>query len=639
VIDDAMAFPAEAIPAGQRRWRHFGPAAVGALAAGVALAAFGVWALLRHQQPGPSQQTARLAIMLPPAYRMLIPENRRDFNVSPDGRYIAFCFGGNTSGGHLAVRALDRMEVKVLSSIPEARSPFFSPDSRWIGFFEGPDLKKVSVNGGAAIVIGRNVNGYSASWADDNTIVFDSGRGLLSLPASGGAPTLLASPQAGEGEYVLPSVLPGHRGVLFTIRQRSPWLGGEARRLAADSENVQVAVLDFATGRHKTLIHGGTAAEYSRSGHLLYAITRTLFAARFDLDRLEMLGDPVTVVQDLLMATSAGAASYAVSREGTLVYVPGASRLLSLVWVDRNGVETPIPAPPRAYGYVKLSPDGAKAALEVREEDQDIFVWDFQQQALVRVTFDPALDTIPAWTPDGRWIVFGSNRNGVSNLYAQAADGTGDTLRLTTSDTAQFVNSITPDGRYALGAQWSPKTSYDIFLFPISGLMRRADAVSAAQANSSTQLLLQTPGTDFAAMISPDGHYFAYQSYESGMPEIYVRPFPRANEGRWQVSIDGGTGPIWARSGKELFYLNRERTLMSVAVQPAITNFRAGTPTKLLEANYATPGDFGSYDVAPDGKFLMMKEAGSTAPDASPASMVVVLNWFEELRAQSAAVK
>jgi tricorn protease-like protein len=396
----------------------------------------------------------------------------------------------------------------------------------------------------------------------------------------------------------------------------------------ADDENVQVAVLDRTTGRHKMLIRGGTAAEYARSGHLLYAIAGTLFAAKFDMDRLELRGDPVPVAKDVQMAVTAGPANYAVSHEGTLVYVPGASRRRSLVWVDRTGNETPVGAPAGAYQALSLSPDGTRVVIDIREE-QDLFLWDFRQKAMTKLTFDPSMDCGGAWTPDGRWIVFASTRNGLANVYAQAADGTGGVQRLTAADTAHFANSVAPNGTHVLGAQWSTKTAYDIIRFPLTRSAQRAGAESTPLV---PEILVQTPSGEYGAMISPDGRFFAYVSHESGRPEVYIRPYPRAGDGKWQVSTNGGTAPIWARNGKELYFLSSANTLMSVSVNTTRT-FGAGSPTKLLDARYAAPGELGIYDVSTDGRFLMMKETGPTEPDAAPASMIVVLNWFEELKA------
>jgi len=256
---------------------------------------------------------------------------------------------------------------------------------------------------------------------------------------------------------------------------------------------------------------------------------------------------------------------------------------------------------------------------------------------MTRLTFDPGMDCNPNWTPDGRRILFSSTRDGLANLYAQTD---GAVQRLTTSDAAQFVNSVTRDGAYMLVSQWTAKSRYDIFLFPFAALVQRSGVSSAPGMNYSSiaQALVQSPRTDHGAVISPDGRFFAYLSHESGRPEIWVRPFPRASEGRWQVSINGGTAPKWDPSGRELFYLSSANTLMSVAVQPSETTFRAGTPTKLLEAKYAAPGEYGIYDVSPDSRrFLMMKETDVFESTAAPADMIVVLNWFEDLEAQSAA--
>jgi serine/threonine-protein kinase len=619
-IDDALGFRAETVsPA--RQWSR-----LAAIAAGVTIVAAAaiavIWTFGKNPQPASAPRTARLAIMLPAASRMPLPERDRDLAVSPDGRYIAF----RVAGGSLALRALDRMELQLFAGVT-AIAPFFSPDSRWIGFFERGQIKKVSVAGGAPIAV-ASVDGDSATWTEENTIVFASGGALWSVPANGGTPAVLAKPES-EDEYTLPSAIPDRRGILFTIRQRSPFVAGKERRSVADSANIQVAVVDRATGRHKTLIRGASAAEYARSGHLLYAMAGTVFAVRFDVDRLEVRGDPAPVAQDVQMATNYVAANYAVSHEGTLVYVPAASRRRSLVWVDRTGNEIPVEAPAAAYHYIKLSPDGRRAALEIREE-QDIFVWDFRLKTMTKLTFDPSMDCIPAWTPDGRWVLFTSTRNGVANLYAQAFDGTGEVRRLTTADTAHFVNSVTPDGTHVLAAQWSPKTAYDIIHFPLKGLPQSSEVNSNALA---AETLVQTPGIDYAAMISPDGRFLAYLSHESGRQEIYVRPYPRASDGRWQVSPNGGTAPVWGRDGKELFYLSSANTLMSVKVNASSKTFSAGNPTKVLDATYTTPAEFGTYDVSPDGRFLMMKETGPAEPDAAPANIIVVLNWFEELKA------
>ena len=321
---------------------------------------------------------------------------------------------------------------------------FSSPDSRWIGFFANAELRKVSIIGGAAITL-CPLTGASlgASWGDDNTIVFatsDPTTGLWRVSADGGEPTVLTTPDAAEREsdHAFPSVLPGGRGVLFTI------MG------AGEADNAQVAVLDSRTGRRKTLVRGGSQAEYvdaspgtAQAGYLIYASAGTLRAVRFDLARLEVLGAPVTVVENV-MTKATGAANYSISRQGTLFYVSGGVNAQmtpkSLVWVDRSGREERINAPLRAYGAPRLSPDGTRLALNVSSDHQstDIWIWDLARETLRRLTFGPGINGLPLWTPDGRRIIFTSNRTGVFNLYSQAVDGTGAVDRLTTSANPQY---------------------------------------------------------------------------------------------------------------------------------------------------------------------------------------------------------
>jgi eukaryotic-like serine/threonine-protein kinase len=313
------------------------------------------------------------------------------------------------------------------------------------------------------------------------------------------------------------------------------------------------------------------------------------------------------------------------------------------VWVDRKGQETPIAAPPRQYTAPRLSPDGTRVALTIRDQEQDIWIWDLARGTpLTRLTFDPGIDQDPVWTPDGRRIVFASQRGGASNLSMQAADGTGGVERLTTGPDNQTPTWVAPDGTGVLGWTVSPKTKGDIVWFPIESSAGRSrsgpvSGVSLARAEP----LVSTPAMEFHPEISPNGRYMAYQSNESGRLEIYVRPFPRVNDGRWQLSTGGGTRPVWARNGRELFFVDPANTLMAVPVQASGATFAMGNPVKLFETAYAptlnSPRD---YDVTPDGqRFLMIRENVARDGNAMPAGMVVVQNWFEELRAKVATGK
>ena len=306
------------------------------------------------------------------------------------------------------------------------------------------------------------------------------------------------------------------------------------------------------------------------------------------------------------------------------------------MWVDRKGQETPTKAPPRLYAEPRLSPDGTRVALAIDDQEHDVWIWDLARETLTRLTFDPGVDESPVWTSDGRRVVFGSARAGASKLFIQAADGTGVAERLTTGADSQLPAFVAPDGTGVVGWVNAPKTRGDIVWFPLkaSASGSGSSLVSGARL-SSVEPLVQTVAIEFNPDISPDGRYLAYQSNESGRDEIYVRPFPRVNDGRWQVSTDGGTRPVWARNGRELFYVDLANTLTAVPVQTSGTTFAAGNPAKLFEtASAASLTSFRDYDVAPNGqRFLMIKE--NAARDQKPTrGMVVVQNWFEVLKAK-----
>jgi serine/threonine-protein kinase len=478
-----------------------------------------------------------------------------------------------------------------------------------------------------------------ASWGPDDTIVFatgDTSTGLLRVSAAGGEPKVLTTPDSAHGEvdHLFPSVLPNGRAVLFTITASGP------------IETAQVAVLDLTTGHYKTLIHVGSQAEYVEPGYLVYAVAGTLRAVRFDPVTLEVVSDPVPVVESVTTLRT-GAAEFSVSRTGALVYLPGGATTAtrSLVWVTRQGHEAPIAAaPPRAYLQPRLSPDGTRVAVFIADQRGDIWIYDLARQTLTRLTDAPAADQNPVWTPDSRRIIFASARVGAFNLFWQAADNTGTVERLTTSPNNQFPSSISPDGTRLIVRENVLKTGVDLRVLAMDpsaplgtgpttppGAGRSATAPGASP--RQTEPLVQTTFLEDSGQLSPDGHWLAYQSNESGRNEISVRPFPNVDSGHWTISTTGGVTPLWARSGKELYYLTLDGALMAVAIHspPA---FSAGTPTKLFDTRYFAGGNIRNYDVSRDGQtFLMIKDAAGD-PTSTPAGIVVVLNWVEELKAR-----
>jgi serine/threonine-protein kinase len=641
-IDDLISGTAPELPAvgtvPARRRRAFA-AAVAAFAAGAAVALFATW-LRPRALPVPAAAVSRFAIALPAGQTMAFSINDRDLALSADGRRVVFTAGPQSQ---LLVRALDQLQAAPVPGIINARAPFLSPDGNWIGFFDRFDegvttgpvaqrsaLRKVSSSGGPAIVVAP-VLGASrgAVWEPDDSIVFatsDTSTGILRVAANGGEPEVLTRPDRASGEldHVYPAPLPGGRAWLFTVT--TP---------AASGLGHHAAVLDTRTGQQRTILRTAAQAQYVPSGHLVYASAGTLWAVRFDLDALAVIGDPLPLVQSVL---TIGAAEFSVSSAGTLAYVPDRFETEGLLtWVSRDGTLEAIPAPRRRYLRVRLAPDGARVAAQIFEGDQhQIWLWDFgRDSSWRRLTFDQASSYGPIWTRDGRHIIYGSPRDtkfDIGNLYRRAASGSGSEDRLTTSDRQQRVNTITPDGTRLIFEVQTPDRDYDFMMLDLRNPSR-------------IETLLQTPFDERDAEISPDGRWMAYDSNESGQLQVYVRPFPTVADAQYQISTDGGRNPTWSPRGGELFFVSGT-SMMRVAVETAGGVFKSGNATRLfddpslvLDGRFGSVGTIRTYDVAPDGKrFLAIRlDDAADAAGAPRASLVVVQNWLEELKAAFAA--
>jgi serine/threonine-protein kinase len=594
-----------------------------AVVAGAVLAVGATWLTMRA--PLESPRLVRFAIVPSAATALAMNGADRDIAISPDGSHLVYR-GGRTDMAQLVVRPFDQLEGQALGGISGIRSPFISPDGHWIGFFGGPndELKKVSINGGPALALCR-YNGVTrgASWGPDGTIIFatnDSSTGLLSVPEGGGEPKVLTKPDTGNHEldHLFPSFLPGGKAVLFTITSS-----------ATPLQTAQIAALDLKTGQKKILLRGGSSAVYVETGHLVYAAGGTLRAVRFDPVRLEVLSDPVPVAEQV-MISGTGAANFAVSRTGTLVFVPAPAGLVnaggpqrSLVWLNRQGREEPLKAPNRAFTVPRVSPDGTRLAVDIRDQENDIWIWEFARATLTRLTFDPQIDIYPVWTPDGRRIVFGSTRTGLMSVYARAADGTGADEPVFRGRNVMTPSSFSPDGKLLVVTELTPGRNADV------ALLRMSDEVDKRQ----LEPLISTTFAESGAEISPDGQWIAYYSNKSGQDEVYVQPFPMVEGGSWQISNGGGTKPAWARNGKELFYLNGG-SMMAVPVQTK-PSFQAGNPVKLFEGQFYVGQNARTYDVSADGqKFLMIKNALAAAAEQGSPNMIVVEHWLEEVKAR-----
>ena len=592
-------------------WRRLVVPAAAALVAGVA-----VGAALWRPTPTNATRVTRFALSTTPATALSVDAQSRDLTITPDGTHVVYK-GGSAGYTRLFVRGLGQLDPTPLTAPGLPKGPFPSPDGQWVGFFEpaaGVTLKKVAITGGPSVELCR-VDGPSrgATWGDNDAIILATAAlstGLQRVSSAGGAPAILTTPdhEGGESDHVWPQFLPGNRAVLFTITAQK---GG--------MDAAQVAVLDVAAGTWKTVIRGGSQAQYVPSGHLVYVSAGALWAVAFDLLRMETAGTASPVVSQVVTLPT-GTAEFDIARDGTLVYVLGEAEAAprTLVWVDRQGHEQVIAAPARPYVAARLSPDGTRVALEIEDQDNDIWVWDLARATLTRVTTDPGLDQSPVWMPDGRRLVFSSQAGGVLGaLFWQAADGTGAAERLTESRYIQRPSAVLADGAGVL-------------------FMETADMMLLTLAQERRVLpVVQTPQGEQNGDISPDGRWLAYDSNEAGPAQIFVRPFPNTTEGKTQVSTRGGSRPLWARNGRELFYLAPDGTLMSVSVAAGAA-WSAGTPTRVVpRPYYVGPGvsDPRPYDVSPDNqRFLMLKQAGSLDQTPAPATVVVVQNWVEELK-------
>ncbi len=573
------------------------------LASGMAMTAGIAFWMGRGLRQAPPSVAMHLTLALPPKAPMSTEGPTRSIALSPDGRNLVY--SANVGGAtQLYQRALNQFETTPMAGTEGAVNPFFSPDGQWVAFAASGKLKKVAITGGAALTICDAGSFRGGTWAPDNTIVFSpqpTGN-LYRVSAGGGAPQPVTKLEKGES-HRWPEFLPGGQEVLFTI-----WKGS--------IEGSRLALVSLKTGEQRILLEGGSNGLYAPSGHLVYARTAGLLAVPFDVQRLQVTGSPVPI-QDGVLTQTAGYPQASFSADGSLVYVPGGTQEAerSLLAVNRKGQGQPLLQTKRAYEHPRISPDGRRLAVRITAATGDIWVHEIGRESLTRLTFE-ATNWMPVWTPDGKRIVFASTKAaGPPNLYWTLADGSGGLERLTTSDQPQFPGSWSPDGKLFAFIETFPNTGWDIMILPLEG-------------DRKPKPFLQTQFTEMAPAFSPDGRWLAYQSNVSVRNEVYVQPFPGPG-GKWQISTEGGTHPVWARNGREIFYRNGPK-MYAVAVQTT-PGFSFGKPTLLFEASYTyASSPSGNYDVTLDGqRFLMIKaEEGQ----AAVTQVNVILNWFEELK-------
>ena len=603
-IEEALTAPAVHKVRNASIWRWAMLSGIACLLVGSIVTGIVVWKTKPDMTPQP---VSRLAVELPPSDQLPLElsqvQGSRVLAISPDGSRIAFV-AIHEGKQQIYLRAMDSLESKAVPGTERAVSPFFSPDGKWLGFSVGGKLTKVMADGGAPLVLCDAPNVTGVTWGDNDTIVFArqfGNFGLSKVSAAGGDQEAITTrdPIKEEESHRWPELLPGGKAVLFTQWSR-------------DLEGVQIVVQRLDGSERRVLVRGGSDAHYLPTGHLVYARAGVLLAVPFDLSRLEVTGNPIPVAEGVSLSPE-GVAQFGISNTGSLVYVPGGLQGAGrkLVWLDRKGVEQPLSAPPRAYQTPRLSPDGLRLAVVIQGANDDIWIYDIPRQTFTRLTFE-GRNLNPLWTPDGKRIIFRASPVGGErlNLFWKLADGSGEAERLTVSDYSQVPSSLSPDGQVLIFNQLDPTTNYDLWVLPLTG-------------DRKPRPFLQTPRNEWFSDLSPDGHWLAYASDESGQNEIYIRPFPTGGA-KWQISTEGGIRPSWTRNG-ELVYPNGDKMMaVSIATQPTVS---VGTPRLLFERHYEGALN---YDVTADGqRFLMLK---SSEQDQKATQIVVVQNWFEELK-------
>jgi serine/threonine protein kinase/WD40 repeat protein len=557
-----------------------------------------LWSRAGPPTSAPVLHVTRSSVATPAAGPLI----HQGFAVSPDGTHLAY-----VANGKLYLRALDEFEWKLVSATEGTTGAVFSPDSRWVAFFANGALKKVGIAGGAPQVICRASDPYGATWGADDIIVFTDmhNTGLSRVAASGGTPTSVTTlnPANREKSHRYPNFLPNGKAVLFNIISSDMTSFDDAR----------IAVVSLDTGRQKILLDGGMNPRYSATGHLIYSRGASLFAAPFDVQRLEITGEATPVLEGVSASDLNGYAGFGFASDGLLAYVRGGlrGRDRRVMSVDRQGNAQVLVDARRDFLSVYISPNGQQLALTTTSATDRMWLYDLARRTLTPLT--SAWDNrVSAWTPNGKRITFFSDRAGAYNLYWQTPDAGDAAERLTQSSYHQGDDGAwSPDGRF----------------FVFHDQVDRGQSLSLLTfgSESSVRPLIATQFSALDPRFSPDGRWLAYDSDDSGREEVYVRSFPDL-AARWQISTAGGIVPVWNPRGRELFYWDPANEAMTAVPIQTGSTFKAGTPRVLFKGHYL----MWNYDVTPDGQRFIMIEPG---PSEAPATEIALLqNWTEELK-------
>jgi Tol biopolymer transport system component len=542
------------------------------------------------------------------------PPERMSFNgstVSPDGRNLLFEVNAADGKRQLWIRSLGSLAAQPIPGTEDGGQAFWSPDSRFIGFFASGKLKKVDTYNGTTQVLADVQQSRGGSWSREGVIVFAValGGGLFRVPAAGGSPIQVTTVDSSGNSMAptWPQFLPDGYHFIYLDRSTKP-----------EETGIYIGSLD--STESKLLVHSGAAAVYAHPGYLLFlgesvGPLASLMAQPFDVKSLQLSGEPKPVVQDVAYNPGNGRVFFCASDNGILIYRTGFVVNRQLTWFSRTGEQLGTLGTPDFILGPSLSSDDKRLAIMRGDLSKGIDIWlvDVARGTNSRFTFGPAIVGNPIWSPDGSRIVFSSNRAGVYDLYGKPSNGAGNEELLLKSNVSKFVNDWSSDGRFILYQEANAKTQMDLWVLPLFD-------------DKKPVALEQSGFNEGQGKFSPDGHWIAYVSNESGNNQVYVRNFPPGG-GKWMVSINGGTQPRWRKDGKELFYLGPANKLMAVQVKSDGTNFEVGTAVPLFEANIAGvgPNSGGGYVVTHDGqRFLLNLDP----KESKPTPMIVVENWI-----------
>jgi eukaryotic-like serine/threonine-protein kinase len=606
--ETAMTAP---LPATRRLGRDWLPWAIAGAAVLLAAVAF-AWPYFRRSPPGEVTEAMRFIIPMPDKALILTPPV-----ISPDGRRIVYRLNTEDGKELLWVSSLGSLDApRPLVGTDGGSQPFWSPDSRFVGFFANSKLKRMDVSGGSVQTLCDAASNVSGAWSRDGTIIFSRGiaSGLYRVTTAGETPVQLTQVDASrnEVEHTFPYFLPDGRHFIYLARNVQP-------------ENSAIYVGSLDSKETKSLLQVHSSTVYAPPGYLLFVRENTLMAQAFNADTLDLKGETFAVAEQAMRNPVIGRAMFSVSENGVLVMRSGVVNSNQLIWFDSVGKQLGVVTPPGGYHMPALSPDEKSVAVSRTDlltgTASDIWLINLERGTQIRLTDDPATDNFPAWSAAGDRITFVSARNRQSSIYVKLSNGSAVEEPLVSSAEQKWNPTFSPDGKAIIYSQLNPKSNLDLYLVSTGG-------------DKKIETFLQTNFREDQARVSPNGRWVAYVSDETGQFEVYIQTFPVAG-GKLAVSVGGGSQPQWRADGRELYYYAPDRKLMAVEVNGDGPIFKVGVARPLFDIRSLGPGfdqifpGIGYYTSARNGKRFLVPSLPET-PQRQQVN--VILNWTADLK-------